>query len=47
MDNKPQEDPDEPLEALDYYEAIRGECLRSGADDELGQDLTSMESLLE
>lgn len=36
--------PEEPLGALDYYEAIQGGWLSSDADHEPRKDLTSMES---
>ncbi len=33
-------DAEEPLEAVDYYEAMRGKYLISDADDDVGLDLT-------
>ncbi len=37
-------DPEEPLEALDYYEAMRGGYLTSDDEEDVGPEITPFES---
>ncbi|MFQ5847726.1 MAG: hypothetical protein ACE5IQ_08700 [Candidatus Methylomirabilales bacterium] len=42
-----EQDPEEPLEAPDYYEAFPHGWLPSDADEEFGEDLNAVEPAME